>query len=93
MKMMGNDTSEMMNATLAYAAQHGSEIGKEYRMMGESIGKEYKKIEKGATIMNDNSVTMINTTLQTSIIPNATLAYVQEIGMMGMNTKYDNGKY
>jgi hypothetical protein len=48
--MMGNDTSEIRNATLAYAAQHGSEIG-----------KEYKKIEKGATIMNDNSITMINT--------------------------------
>ena len=37
----------IMNATLAYAAQHGSEIGKEYRKMGESIGKEFEKMGKG----------------------------------------------
>lgn len=61
--------------------------------MGESIGIDYKKIEKGATIMNNNSTTMINTTLQTSTISNATLAYAQEIRMMGMDTKYDYGKY
>jgi hypothetical protein len=37
--------------------------------------------------MNDNSTTMINTTLQISTISNATLAYTQEIGMMGMDTQ------
>ena len=46
--MEGNVTHGMiMNATLAYAAQHGSEIGKEYRKMGESIGKEFEKMGKG----------------------------------------------
>ncbi len=35
--MIGNDTGGMiMNATIAYVAQHGSEIGKEYRKMGET---------------------------------------------------------
>lgn len=45
--MIGNETNGIiMNATLTYATQHGSEIGKEYRKMGESIGKILKKWEK-----------------------------------------------
>jgi hypothetical protein len=43
---IGNNTATA-NATLAYAAQHGSEIGKEYRKMGESIGKDFKKMGEG----------------------------------------------
>src|SRR5687768_16639984 len=41
------NSTGLMNATIAYAAQHGSEIGKEYRKMGESIGKEFEKMGKG----------------------------------------------
>lgn len=65
--MIGNETNGIiMNATLTYATQHGSEIGKEYRKMGESIGKEYRNIEKGIAIMNDNSTTMMNNTTQSN---------------------------
>ena len=81
---MGNDTG-MMNTTLAYAAQHGSEIGKEQRKIGESIGKD-------TIIMNDNS-TMMNTTQSTSTISIATLAYVQETEIIRIDNKYDDGRY
>jgi hypothetical protein len=36
---------------------------------------------------------MINITLQTSTISKAIFAYTQEIGIMGMDTKYDYNKY
>ena len=72
--MEGNVTHGMiMNATLAYAAQHGSEIGKEYRKMGESIGKEFEKMGKSTTTpMNENSTTMMNATLPMSLEGNNT---------------------
>jgi hypothetical protein len=43
---IGNNTATA-NATLAYAAEHGSKIGEEYRKMGEHIGKEFKKMGEG----------------------------------------------
>jgi hypothetical protein len=62
----------IMNATLAYAAQHGSEIGKEYREKGESIGKEFEKMGNNTTTMNENSTTMMNATLPMSLEGNNT---------------------
>jgi hypothetical protein len=44
---IGNNTATTANATLAYAAEHGSKIGEEYRKMGEHIGKEFKKMGEG----------------------------------------------
>ena len=41
------NSTGMINATLAYAAEHGSKIGEEYRKMGEHIGKEFKKMGEG----------------------------------------------
>lgn len=42
---IGNNTATATaNATLAYAAEHWSKKGEEYRKMGEHIGKEFKKI-------------------------------------------------
>ena len=71
--MERNDTSGMiMNATLVYATQHGSEIGKEYRKMGESIGKEFEKMGKSTTTINENSTTMMNATLPMSLEGNDT---------------------
>jgi hypothetical protein len=43
---IGNNTATA-NATLVYAAEHGSKIGEEYRKMGEHIGKEFKKMGEG----------------------------------------------
>ena len=42
---IGNNTATA-NATLAYAAEHWSKKGEEYRKMGENIGKEFKKMRE-----------------------------------------------
>jgi DNA-binding protein H-NS len=42
---IGNNTATATaNATLAYAAEHWSKKGEEYRKMGEHIGKEFRKM-------------------------------------------------
>ena len=42
---IGNNTATATaNATLAYAAEHWSKKGDEYRKMGEHIGKEFRKM-------------------------------------------------
>ena len=60
---IGNNTATATaNATLAYAAEHWSKKGEEYRQMGENIGKEFESIEKGSINENSTTATM-NATL------------------------------
>ncbi|HJT85642.1 MAG TPA: hypothetical protein VJ697_14265 [Nitrososphaeraceae archaeon] len=69
---IGNNTATATaNATLAYAAEHWSKKGEEYRHMGENIGKEFESIEKGS--INENSTTApMNATLSMSLEGNNT---------------------
>jgi len=72
---IGNNTATATataNATLAYASEHWSKKGNEYRKMGEHIGKEFESIKKGSINENSTSTTM-NVTLSMALEGNNTV--------------------
>ena len=97
---IGNNTATA-NATLAYAAEHWSKKGEEYRKMGEHIGKEFKKMgeDKGKEYrqMGENIGKEFESIEKDSINKNSTTATMNatlSMSLEGNNTaKPMNAKF